>query len=164
MSNVKPLPTQQELHELFDYSLVTGKLYWKVRKGRFLPGSEATAKEKWGYMTVRFDNVRYKQHRIIWCWVTGEDPGALDVEHKNEIKDCNAWHNLRLATGRQNAANRRKFKGYYKDKYGKYIVRVFKDRVACFYKRVATEAEAKALHRKASLELHGEFSGYYENQ
>lgn len=44
-------------------------------------------------------------HRIIWCLVTGEDPGVFEIDHENNIKNDNRWTNLRLATHDHNNQN-----------------------------------------------------------
>ena len=39
--------------------------------------------------------------------VTGDDPGSLEIDHKNRIGSDNRWLNLRLATRSDNCKNRR---------------------------------------------------------
>ena len=38
--------------------------------------------------------------------ITGEDPGDKEVDHKDRVRDNNAWHNLQLVTRGENAINR----------------------------------------------------------
>jgi len=47
----------------------------------------------------------YGANVLAWFYMTGEWP-ALEVDHKNTVKDDNRWDNLRLATRRQNIVNR----------------------------------------------------------
>jgi len=102
MTKFKPLPSQAELHELFHYSFVTGELYWKVKpSNRIKIGSVAGHEDKIGTREVSINGQRYKAYRLIWVWVTGEDPGAMEIDHINGIRSCNAFHNLRLANRAQ---------------------------------------------------------------
>ena len=168
MTKFKPLPTQQELHELFDYSVVTGQLYWKKnRSSRARAGSIAGTKTACGYRRIGINNIDYVTHRLIWCWVTGEDPGTLEVDHVNGDKSCSAWHNLRLATRPQNASNIKATKGYHYFKGGsrtkRWCAEIWVD-----YKKISlgyflTEAEAAAAYKEASVKYHGEFSRYSQN-
>ena len=160
MTKFKPLPSQQELHRLFDYSVVTGELYWKVMlSSRGTVGSVVGKKNTGrGYKRLRINNVEYAQHRIIWCWVTGEDPAELEIDHKNNQRDCNAWHNLRKANRSQNTANTPGAKGFQKNEWGRYHARIYKDNKFISLGMYATKAEARAAYEKASRDLHGEFS------
>ena len=94
----KPLPTQQRLHQLFDYSVVTGQL-WR----RYKSGAQVAGGHNKGYLSVFVDGVPYQAHRLIWRWVTGDDCGALQVNHIDCVRDNNAWHNLELVTHQQNS-------------------------------------------------------------
>jgi len=160
-----PLPTQAELHKLFDYSLITGELYWKTRTtNRIKIGDRAGTQSKTGYLSTRVAGKIYLVHRLVWRWVTGEDPGSLDVDHRNEIKDCNAWHNLRVATRSQNFMNKKKSKGYSKTRSGKFAAKVQIHGVEHRLGNYSTEQEAAAAVRKLSLEIHGEFSRYTQER
>jgi hypothetical protein len=97
-----PLPTQQRLHEVYDYSVVTGEL--TNRK----TGRVATAR---AYVKGKVDGTVYYAHRLIWRWVTGDDPGELHVDHVNQLVNCNAWHNLRLVSHGENQVNTTKRAG-----------------------------------------------------
>ena len=160
MTKSKPLPTQQELHELFDYSVVTGQLYWKKRlSDRVRIGDVAGTFDR--YTFIRIKGQRHPAHRLIWVWVTGEDPGDMQIDHVNGDKTCNAWHNLRLATQSQNMRNTKVGKGYYRVNRAKpWRVRIKTDEGDKFIGEFKTEAEAAAAHKEASLKYHGEFSRY----
>ncbi len=101
----------------------------------------------------------FQAQRIIWRLVTGDDPGALVVDHINGDKLCNSWHNLRLATRNQNARNRKNTQGYHWNgrKYTACIkVNGIQEHLGSF----DTKAEAIAAYKEASLKYHGEFSSY----
>ena len=104
---IKPIPPQEELLSLFDYSIITGLLYYKtspspMRKVGTVAGTVATN----GYRNVTIKGKRYKEARIIWMMMTGDDPGKAEVDHKNHIRDNNAWHNLRLLNRSKNGLNK----------------------------------------------------------
>lgn len=158
MPKFRPLPSQEELHRLFDYSVVTGKLYWKVKFTRRVKlNMPAGTPGVNGYTNVRINKIEYKAHRLIWMWVTGEDPGDYLVDHKNRQRDDNAWHNLRLATRGQNKINSCS-KGTRLQPNGRWNARLKVDGKLYTFGSYATEAEARAAYEKASRDLHGEFS------
>jgi hypothetical protein len=164
MPKSKPLPTQQQLHELFACSMVTGLLYWKKKTNQSVViGSKAGWVTSTGYRKISIDGVQYLSHRLIWCWVTGEDPGTAEIDHINGDRSCSAWHNLRKATRAQNAHNSTA-KGYYYIKSGQRKKRWCAE-ISIGYTKIPlgyflTEAEAAAAYKKASLKYHGEFSRY----
>lgn len=96
------------LHELFHYSVVTGKLTRRVamgRNGRYPAGSEVGSfHQATGYLYTRVDGKLYLVHRLIWVWVTSAFPKA-DVDHENEVKTANYWLNLRDASRSENMQN-----------------------------------------------------------
>jgi hypothetical protein len=101
------LPSQAYLKELFDYSVITGVLTYKKRTAnRIVIGQEAGCVTPRGYKVVRIDGTTYFTHRLIWKWVTGEDPGDLQIDHVHDSTN-NAWHNLRLATHEQNIGHQK---------------------------------------------------------
>ena len=154
MTKFRPLPSQQELHRLFDYSLVTGALYRKDD-----PTNRAGGLNTIGYRTINIENVRLLEHRVIYKWVTGVDPAEKEVDHINNVGDCNGWHNLRLGSHEQNSYNNPKKKGYCFDKQtGKWRATITVNGKQRSLGRHATEKQARAAYEKASRELHGEFS------
>ena len=92
----KPIPSQEYLVGLFDYSPITGLLYRKVRRGHQHVGTPVGTTRGDGYRVVDIHGKKFKTSRIIWRMVTGDDPGDMDVDHANRIRDNDAWHNLRL--------------------------------------------------------------------
>ena len=103
---IKPLPSQDCLRELFDYNPETGVLSWKVsRSNRVKVGGEAGRSLPNGYREVRIDLVGYYTHRLVWCWMTGEDPGVMQIDHIDRNKSNNSWVNLRLVDSQLNAIN-----------------------------------------------------------
>ena len=114
-ANAKPLPTKEELMEMFDYK--DGSLYWKVsRKGHNI-GAKAGCLDKNGYVIVGINRSYYKLHRLIWQWHYGDLTQDKVIDHiktkKDEPKD-NRIENLKPVTHQQNVQkrlNRGKFPG-----------------------------------------------------
>jgi hypothetical protein len=108
----KPLPSQQELQHLFDYDPETGLFYWKNPTHYLLKkGAEAGYRDN-GYRSVNIDGSSWKLHRLVWMFVYGEDPGQMEIDHINGVKNDNRISNLRLATKRQNQHNQKHAKGF----------------------------------------------------
>ena len=161
MPKFKPLPSQQELHRLFDYSVVTGELYWKLRIGKSIKGQVAGYVGNKGHRTIQINKVSYGIHRIIWRYMTGQDPASLEIDHIDGVRNNNAWHNLRLATHTQNGRNRSGTKGW-SIADGRYRARIRHNRKLISLGYYDTEAEARAAYEEASRKLHGEFSSVHE--
>ena len=70
-------------------------------------GTEPMATSGKGYRRCDIDGERFYLHRVIWKWMTGEDPPD-EVDHRyGQIEDFR-WSELRAATRQQNAWNMRK--------------------------------------------------------
>ena len=158
MPQPKPLPTQQELHNLFDYSVVTGELYRKTtawNRPQDL-GKVVGSVYKNGYISVNLgQHGRFTAHRLVWKWVTGEDPEFID--HIDNNRQNNSFHNLRSCNQAENNKNRKGVKGYTKRRYG-WQAQIFDQGKRISLGRFDTEAEARAAYEEASRRLHGEFS------
>lgn len=101
-----PLPTAERVRELFDYDPDEGVLIWVAPgKGRRV-GDAVTCRDRGGYVCVKVDQVKLYAHRVIWLWMTGEWPES-EVDHEDRVRHNNAWLNLRHATPKQQAENRK---------------------------------------------------------
>jgi uncharacterized membrane protein YqaE (UPF0057 family) len=101
--------TAQHLRELLDYDPETGAFTWRNaagRWGRYPAGSVAGGIESNGYVQIRVDGKRYAAHRLAWLHVIGAWP-ADQIDHVNGNRLDNRLCNLREATQRMNAQNRR---------------------------------------------------------
>lgn len=153
----KPLPSVAELWELFEYKPLTGELVWRVRTGRRVHvGSIAGCLKPRGYVELCLKGCNYTNHRIIWCWVTGNDPALMHVDHINRNRQDNRFFNLRLATKEQNRHNR-PAKGYIKTG-NRWYARIRVDLKWVPLGSYATPEEAQAAYNRAARELYGEFA------
>lgn len=152
------LPTQEELKGLFNYNPKTGDLTWKVRPAnRVKIGDLVRGISSHGYYRVSIKSKTYSVHRIIWCWMTGEDLNEKCIDHKNRCRTNNRWSNLRLATKLENRRNQEDA-GYCRRPNGTWRVRIRHLGKALFDKTVKTEEEARALIIEKRAELFGEFA------
>jgi hypothetical protein len=153
------LPPAQDLWELFDYKPLTGELVRRVRTSNKPAGSVAGCLDSTcGYFRIRIKKRHYKLHRVVWCWVTGTDPGNLDIDHVDRNPSNNTWQNLRPATRAQNAGNQ-KSRGWDFDKRtGKYQARIRHNYKCISLGAYNTAEEATAAYQKAVRELRKDFS------
>ena len=104
----KAMPPQAVLRDYFDYIPSSGEFTWKDRayvrknvRGQ-IAGSAAGST---GYRAVMFKKKIYQVHRLIWMWMTGDDPGDAIIDHINHDRDDNRWENLRLSDWSKNVEN-----------------------------------------------------------
>lgn len=97
--------TIERLKELLLYDADDGRFYWKVKvRGRHI-GGQAGSFDAHGYGQVRIDGEIYKEHRLVWLYVTGAWPKD-QIDHQNHDRRDNRFENLREADNRTNHLNR----------------------------------------------------------
>jgi len=161
--NYRPLPSQERLAELFTYNRTTGLLRRKTgpNKGKAV-GWRGTA----GYLFASVDGAVYTVHRLIWCLVTGEDPGPRQIDHRNLKTGDNRWVNLRLATGSQNTGNTRKkshnrsgYKGVSWSKIaGRWVAFIYADGRNRYLGYFDTREQAHAAYKAAADNHFGDYA------
>lgn len=164
MASAKPLPSQERLQELFDYSVITGHLYH--RQGRNRGHTAGGLSGNKGYLYAWVDGKLYRAHRLVWKWVTGDDHLHGVIDHCDRDPINNAWHNLRSATHSANLANSkvnsRNTSGYkgvsYHKASGKWMAMVWKERQHHYLGLYNTPEEAHAAYVEAAERFHGEFA------
>lgn len=117
----RKLPSQWRLKLEYEYDPETGILSKN--------GYEVGCYQSTGYKHLKLDGVHYLVHRIIWKYMTGEDPNIVD--HINRVKDDNRWKNLRnvnISLNQRNKAGNKNSCGvpglFYRPEYGKWAVNI----------------------------------------
>lgn len=124
------LPSQEVLRQLIDYNPPTGALTWRARSECYFEASATRSAahicalwnvryagaealncasgggERGGYNEGTVLGQRVKAHRVIWKWMTGEDPEQID--HINGARRDNRWANLRNVVWAENAKNHKR--------------------------------------------------------
>lgn len=95
---------QSRLKELLNYDEKTGVFTWVKNAGSKRSGSIAGCVNVDGYTVIHVDNNDYYAHRLAYLFMTGEFPKG-NIDHKNGVKGCNVWGNLRECTDQQNKFN-----------------------------------------------------------
>lgn len=166
--------SQDEIHELFDIDAEAGLVRWRKRGpgrcmtkpvGCLLPNG----RRKIGLRQDGQPYIQYYAHHIIWAHHHGKWP-PMEIDHINGEPDDNRISNLRLATHRRNAVNRRtprtnklglKWVCEHKNSVESGRTKIFqaavwfgKDRRQKYF---ADKFEAHEWAKSQARELHGEF-------
>ena len=97
---------QSQLKELLWYDAQTGVFRWRFSTSqRVKPWSEAGCHLN-GYKTITVKSKPIYAHRLAWLYMTGSLP-INQIDHIDGNRQNNAWCNLREATPKQNAENRK---------------------------------------------------------
>jgi Demerecviridae HNH endonuclease len=157
---------QDRLREQLDYNPETGILTWKISKPRIHIGMRAGSLHCKKHRGITFEGKNYLEHRLIWVWMTGEEPTEY-IDHKNRVRDDNRWENLREASHAENYINSQTFgrmRGiyprYYKKSGTKYRVRINTrvPRERIDLGEFSDLEEAIAARRAKEIEIWGEFA------
>lgn len=106
LSDRKPLPSQEQLRQLFDYNTEDGLLVWRVRRRGIRTGRPAGNVNKVSKRRViGIDGQLFYHYRLVYVWHHG-DPGPYEIDHIDRDQTNDRIENLRLATTSQNGANR----------------------------------------------------------
>lgn len=156
--------TAERLREILLYNPETGEWRWLVGCKRVKAGDLAGWTDG-GYTRIAIDGSTYRSSRLAWLYMTGEWP-PVRVDHEDTDRANNRWLNLRLATPKQNAANRRchsnnalGVKGVnYVARVGKFRAQIYVDKRQVHLGYFATVEAASAAYAKKAQEVFGEFA------
>lgn len=154
-----------EILKVLDLNEETGQFYWKISSGKAAVGKKAGVINGQGYVQIRYRNVTYLAHRLVWLFLKGEYPAGL-LDHKDRNRSNNRITNLREVTSQQNQTNRlphkncsSKYKGVTVKPNGRSRSSIthlgIRYDLGCFL----TEEAAALAYNSASRELHGAY-GY----
>lgn len=162
-----PLPSKERLWELFDYNPATGVVTARTgrasRRNPYSAGDVMGYPSSVGYLKITIDGRLYPLHRVIWKWVTGQEPPDY-IDHANRVRDDNRWANLREADATLNVVNRatRRKTGhrgvapnYFAGKWSAAISHRGEDIALGVFD---TEQEAIEAYQAKAKELRGEFA------
>ena len=171
--NPGPPPTQAELRTWFNYDPATGLLTRLVSVGRrragSRPGSLRIMRQPSGniykYRSIVVRGVDYREHRLIWLYMTGEWP-ELEIDHINGDSIDNRWCNLRQATSQQNKhntglprSNTSGAKGiYWCPKRQRWIARLRRPDGSKFWRQCKLKEDAAQAYRREATRWFGEFA------
>lgn len=154
-----PIPSAALLRQLVDYDPETGQLTRLVTKGGKAIGSKVGCAGPNGYLIANVAGYQFYVHRLIYLWMTGENP-AHQIDHINGDRSDNRWINLRNATAAENQQNRKRSKnntsGYlgvspFADRWQAHIK---VNRKSIFLGLFHDPKEAAAAYARAKGEMH----------
>jgi hypothetical protein len=104
--------SQAQLKELLHYNPETGVFRWrKSPRYRIQPWDLAGHIKKFSdclsYLIIGIGGTTYSAHRLAWVYMTGEISSSKVIDHIDGNGLNNSWHNLRMATQKQNLENRK---------------------------------------------------------
>jgi hypothetical protein len=153
--------TVEEARRFLAYDPETGRLTWRIDKGRAKAGDEAGKVTPAGYRYFELHDRKHMAHRVAWLLVHGVWP-VFDLDHISGDKADNRLANLREATRSQNCMNRRRHntntsgvKGVYPHKKNGTWCAVISKRYLGSFKSISEASEA---YRRAATVLHGQFA------
>ena len=158
------------LEKVLRYEPESGKLFWLVHGGRRRePGDEAgRADQRSGYINVGYKGKSYRAHRIAWYLYTGEDPGAMWIDHINGNPLDNRIVNLRKCHQPENRCNSRAkanstsgLKGvYWCKKSKKWRAQITKNKKVYKLGSYDDPQEAHIAYCIAAVQMHGDFANF----
>ncbi len=103
-----PLPNLDYLKTRISYNKRTGLFKWKTppKTCKAKRGDVAGGYTSSGHIQIRIDGTKYFAHRLAWLYITGKDPGELEIDHENRKRDDNRACNIRLANRPLQAMNK----------------------------------------------------------
>lgn len=157
--------SHSELLKLLHYSPETGVFTWKIHvNSRARPGWVAGSLVGEGYWRIKVGNRSTLAHRLAWFYVNGTWPDRA-IDHIDANKLNNRISNLRLASVKQNSANRKigknnssGFKGIQARPNGRWRASYESDGKWYSLGSYGSREEASDAYMASLKERHGEFA------
>ena len=161
MEEKRWLISRQKLLERLSYDPKTGSLWWKVAAGgKAAASTRAGSKDGKGYRQINIGGKVFREHRLIWFYVTGTWP-RREIDHRNGLGDDNRWDNLREATSTINKENRRRANRNNRlgrlgvgERNGRYRARIMVDRREIHLGRFDSPEQAQLAYIEAKRQYH----------
>jgi hypothetical protein len=162
----RKLPSLERVREFVDYDPETGEFRWRQARRKSLIGTVIPKGNSGNYQRIKIGSVAYPAQRLAWLLGHGEDPGDLQVDHINRVRDDNRLVNLRLADRSQQGCNKRRssrntsgYKGVsWNSQCGRWVAAIEARGHSKHLGLFDCPKEAHAAYCKAAEELHGEFA------
>jgi hypothetical protein len=148
----RPLPTVEELWDLFSYNPLTGKLHRRAHFRANCIDRPYGCLFQNGYIVGEIGNVKHSAHRLIWKWMHSTEP--IEVDHINGVRHDNRVWNLRNVTRSGNHCNRKNVRGWTRQKSGKYYALIGINGKQQYLGSFFTAEEARAAYEAAAERLH----------
>ena len=101
---MKKLPSLDDINKYVSYDPETGLFYRKKPSVSGSVGDSISQKNNHGYGIIYINGLYYMAHRIAWK-IVFKEPGKMQIDHINHIRNDNRIENLRLVTAKENQKN-----------------------------------------------------------
>jgi hypothetical protein len=160
------LPSQEFLKENFFYDPDTGAFHRRCPLTKVILRRDYNFRHKKHYRAVLIGDQAYPLHRLAYVYCHGDIPEGYQIDHVDCDCTNNRISNLRLATPRQQMANRPRrkdnqtgFKGVsYDHQKKRFVARIREKNRRVNLGWFKTGEEAHAAYCRASILVHGEFA------
>lgn len=157
----KKILSQARLKELLRYDPETGYFTWLVTRSRkAMAGQRAGSPDTAGYVQIIVEGHPYRAHRLAWFYMHGEWP-AVKLDHRNCVRNDNAFSNLREVSDSQNAENQRRARSDNQcgllgvsPLEGKWAATIQVNGKKIYLGRFATPEEAHSVYLAKKREIH----------
>jgi hypothetical protein len=159
--------TQERLKEVLNYDPSTGMWTNLICRSRAKANCVVGGRRVHGYVAFNIDKRRYYSHQLAFLYMTGSIPKEID--HIDGDRANNKWENLRIATRRDNNANRKPSehrilpKGVTEvqsrgKRTGRFFARVSRNNKGIYLGCFSTPEEAHEAYVNAAKMYYGEFA------